>query len=137
MELTYRTEAVKARHKANKLLREFLTDEQWADWCEDHGFNVKASDGLLYRINAHLGAHHSHGTLVRDTCNSYGRSTIGTCCWAQGLEYIPADQALAVLMYLWHSPSVAWDLGCHESVFAYLGPKHHAHKYKGGSEQAA
>jgi hypothetical protein len=98
-----------AEERAEELLFEFLLPEQQKDWKETGAFNVRGSDGRLHRIDPEGG--HYGGYVVSD----YSDLTWNiTNVWPVGLG-IPADRALAMMLYLLNDATAVWNSGCHDS----------------------
>lgn len=97
-----------AEKRAEGLLREFLLPEQAQDWEENQAFNVRGSNKQVYRIYPEGG--HYGGCIISD----YKLQTWNlTNVWPVGLA-IPADRALAMMMYLLNDANAVYNNGCHD-----------------------
>lgn len=126
-----------ARERSEALLREYLTPEQLADWEGNRAFNVRGSDGSLFRLTPAL--HGSHSSVVRrgpvrptdpNEAKYYaspdGTHGLGICVWPHGLQVVPADWALALMLYLQANEDQVVRTGCHGT-----GPAYEINDYEG------
>lgn len=107
-----------ARERAERLLRKHLTPEQKEDWRKNQAFNARGSEGSLYRVSPRLHPDFGLGVLRAD-----GE---GVGIWPRGL-WIPADFALAMLLWLQADESLVEEIGCHTPFQRTKG----IHDYKG------
>ena len=92
-----------ASARAQALLLEHLTPEQAADWKANQAFNVRGSNGRLWRVApGHAGRHTS---MVRE-------DGTGTAVWPVDL-LLRADWALAMLLHLTAHEYRVYESGCH------------------------
>jgi hypothetical protein len=99
----------KAEKRAERLLREFLLPEQEQDWEKDEAFNVRGSDGKVYRLCP--GGGHYGGYVVGDqSANVWNLTNV----WPVGLA-IAADRALAMMLYVMDDASLVYSSGCHDA----------------------
>lgn len=99
-------EKVKVTKKAEGLLAEMLSPDQLKDWESNRAFDVRGSDGDIYRI-VYSGPYSATGVV-----NRFGmRSNV----WPNGLT-VPADQAIGMLLYVMNDAEKAYRTGCHDAV---------------------
>jgi hypothetical protein len=92
-----------ADRRAEELLASFLTPEQQADWRIRRAFNVRGSNGNLYRLD-HTQAYSNMGCVQ-------GGTGMGLAVWCEGLD-IPADWALGLMFHLQAHESEVIRTGC-------------------------
>jgi hypothetical protein len=112
-----------AVERSEALLLEYLTPEQAKDWKRYRAFNVRGSDGGLFRIRPSRSGYHQSvvrltppGTAVDRYQLAYqqviGGRAYGTAVWPIGLQ-LSADWALAMLLYLQSNEQQVLESGCH------------------------
>lgn len=93
-----------AKARAEGLLREHLTPGQLKDWAQNRAFNVRGSQGGLYRLTP--GFHGRHSSVVRHS------DRLGIAVWPVDL-LIEADWALALMLYFKADEETVVYSGCH------------------------
>lgn len=96
-----------AAARAEGLLLDHLTPEQATDWMQNRAFNVRGSQGWLYRLDPGKSPH--WWSIARE-------DGLGTAAWPVGLD-IPADWALAMMLYLQANEVRVLGVGCQVQLF--------------------
>lgn len=100
-----------ACERAEAELVRHLTPEQRRDWRKNGGFNVRGSNGALFRLRPKRAPRHTSVVMLDDPFSRTGG--LGISIWPVGLE-IHADWALAMLLYLKDDAYSVIRGGCHE-----------------------
>lgn len=100
-----------AQARAEGLLQQHLTPEQADDWRASRAFNVRGSNGSLFRLTA--SERGSHSSVVREEYLLPDPAfSLGVAVWPVGLQ-IEADWALSMLLYLRANETEVVNSGCH------------------------
>jgi hypothetical protein len=106
-------DTLEAYQRSEALLKSFLCPEQWKDWEAWGAFNLRGSDGALYRIVVAQGG--------RNYCHGYpaciiDQGRLGSNVWAQ-FHYgvLPsADHALTLMLHVMDNVYSVARIGCHD-----------------------
>jgi hypothetical protein len=93
----------RAQERAEELLTSYLLPCQAEDWKQNRAFNLRGSEGRLWRLA-------DRSALGHDSVIRQGR--MGVSVWPIGLG-VAADRILGLMLYLQDDEDYVYMTGCH------------------------
>jgi hypothetical protein len=100
-----------AKARAEELLVSYLSPEQAADFEEHRAFDVRGSNGGLYRLYAHPTPYASAALVAECGAN---KCTVVINVWPDLAAHLPGDVMLAVMLHLVNNEPALLAKGCRD-----------------------